>query len=44
MIPKGMSRPGFLHSSAHVETASNPMYAKKMMAAPPAMPEKPLGA
>ena len=38
MIPMGMSRPGFLHSSAHVETASKPMYAKKMIAAPAPMP------
>ena len=44
MMPMGMSRPGFLHSSAHVETASKPMYAKKMTAAPAPIPAKPLGA
>ena len=44
MMPIGMSRFGFLHSSAHVETASKPMYAKKMIAAPVEMPAKPFGA
>jgi len=44
MIPIGMSRCGFLHSSAAVETASNPMYAKKMSAAPVPMPVQPFGA
>ena len=44
MMPIGMSRPGFLHSSAHVETASKPMYAKKMIAAPAPIPGKPFGA
>jgi hypothetical protein len=38
MIPIGMSRRGFLASSAWVLTASNPMYAKKMMAAPAIIP------
>ena len=44
MMPLGMSRPGSSHSSAHVETASNPMYAKKMTAAPAPTPAKPFGA
>ena len=38
MMPIGTSRCGFLASSAWVETASNPMYAKKMMAAPAIIP------
>jgi hypothetical protein len=33
MMPMGMSRCGFLASCAAVETASNPMYAKKITAA-----------
>ena len=44
MIPIGTSRVGFLASSAWVETESKPMYAKKMMAAPEAIPLKPFGA
>ena len=44
MIPIGKSRCGFFASCAVVETASNPIYAKKMYAAPAPMPEKPLGA
>ena len=44
MIPRGRSRPGFLVSSAAVETASKPMYAKKMSEAPLRMPWSPLGA
>ena len=44
MMPVGMSRWGFRASSAAVLTASNPMYEKKMIAAPTLMPAKPLGA
>ena len=44
MIPIGRSRCGFFASCAVVETASNPMYAKKMYAAPAPMPDKPYGA
>ena len=43
IIPIGMSRCGFFVSSAVVETASNPMKAKKTMAAPLMTPAKPLG-
>jgi hypothetical protein len=43
IIPIGMSRCGFFVSSAVVETASNPMNAKKTMAAPLIMPPTPLG-
>src|SRR5271157_3641641 len=43
MMPKGKSRCGFLHSSAAVETESNPIYVKKTMAEPVSTPEKPLG-
>ena len=43
MIPRGMSRPGSLHSSAAVEIASNPMYAKKISEAPVQTPESPPG-
>jgi len=43
MMPIGRSRAGFRASSAVVETASNPMYAKKMKAAPPNMPAQPKG-
>ena len=43
IIPIGMSRCGFFVSSAVVETASNPMKAKKTIAAPLITPEKPLG-
>ncbi len=39
-MPNGKSRAGFLASSAVVETASKPMYAKKMNAAPPNMPAR----
>jgi hypothetical protein len=41
IIPIGRSRCGFLVSSAVVETASNPMKAKKTMAAPLMTPPKP---
>ena len=44
MIPIGMSRCGFLASSAAVDTASKPMYAKKMMAAALEIPANPFGA
>ena len=44
MMPRGMSRCGFFASSAAVLTASNPMYEKKMIAAPTLMPFKPFGA
>src|SRR2546425_10286300 len=44
MIPRGMSRCGSLASSAAVLTASNPMYEKKMIAAPTLMPLRPCGA
>lgn len=37
--PIGMSRAGFLDSSAAVETESNPKYVKKTMAAPAMTPE-----
>src|SRR5208337_3427294 len=43
-MPIGKSRCGRLASCAVVETASNPMYAKKIYAAPAPMPEKPMGA
>src|SRR5438128_8978586 len=44
MMPRGMSRCGFFASSAAVLTASNPMYEKKMIAAPTLMPFNPFGA
>src|SRR5262245_1249155 len=44
MIAMGMSRLGFLVSSAAVLTASKPMYAKKMIAAAENIPDVPLGA
>ena len=44
MMPMGRSRCGFLASCAVVDTASNPIYAKKMYAAPAPIPEKPYGA
>ena len=44
IIPIGMSFWGFRHSSAAVETASNPMYAKKISAAPEPIPAHPFGA
>ena len=37
-MPIGTSRCGFLASSACVDTESNPIYAKKMMAAPASTP------
>src|SRR5215212_4643447 len=43
MMPMGRSRLGFFASSAVVDTASNPMYAKKTTAAPVMTPEKPYG-
>jgi hypothetical protein len=43
MIPRGMSRPGSTHSSAAVEMASKPMYAKKISEAPVHTPWKPPG-
>src|SRR5437762_12850396 len=43
-MPNGMSLPGSRVSSAAVETASNPMYEKKMMAAAALIPAKPFGA
>ena len=43
MMPIGRSRPGFLLSSAAVETASNPMKAKKMRLAPVYTPANPFG-
>ena len=43
-MPIGMSRFGFFASSAVVDTASNPIYAKKTMEAPVRMPRKPFGA
>src|SRR5215831_18420398 len=43
-IPIGISLCGLRVSSAAVETASNPIYAKKMMAAAAEMPLKPCGA
>src|SRR6202047_1541490 len=44
MMPIGRSRCGFLASCAVVETASNPIYAKKIYAAPAPIPPKPIGA
>ncbi len=43
MMPIGRSRCGFLASSAVVETASKPIYAKKTTAAAAMTPEKPYG-
>src|ERR1700732_120778 len=40
-IPTGMSRCGFFASCAAVDTASNPMYAKKITPAPRATPDHP---
>src|SRR4029079_5461613 len=40
-IPIGMSRCGFFASCAAVDTASNPMYAKKITAAPRTSPDNP---
>src|SRR5579884_3194601 len=42
-MPNGMSRAASLVSSAAVDTASKPMYAKKMIAAAALMPATPLG-
>ena len=44
IIAIGKSLCGFLVSSAAVEIASNPMYAKKITNAPVKMPSKPFGA
>src|SRR5215813_839746 len=44
MMPIGKSRCGFFASCAVVDTASNPMYAKKMYAAPAPIPPNPYGA
>ncbi len=44
IMAMGMSRCGLRVSSAAVDTASNPMYAKKMMAAALEMPRNPFGA
>ena len=44
MMPNGMSRLASLASSDAVDTASKPMYAKKMIAAALPMPLNPLGA
>src|SRR3990170_2098385 len=44
MMANGMSFCGFFVSSATVEMASNPMYAKKITNAPSEMPSNPLGA
>ena len=41
MMPIGMSRCGFFASCAAVETASNPIYAKKMMPAACTTPLQP---
>ncbi len=43
MMPMGRSRCGLRHSSAAVETESNPMYVKKMMEPPVSTPDQPLG-
>ena len=43
-MPSGKSRLGSTTSSAAVETASNPMYAKKITAAPFITPDHPIGA
>ena len=40
-MPIGISRFGFLVSCAAVETASKPMYAKKMTPAPRSTPDQP---
>src|SRR5207302_4492969 len=44
MMQRGMSRCGFFASSDAVLTASNPMYEKKMIAAPTLIPLRPVGA
>src|SRR5687768_8114502 len=43
IMPLGRSRWGFLHSSAVVEIASKPIYAKKTAETPFIIPENPLG-
>ena len=43
-IPIGKSLCGFLVSSAAVEIASNPIYAKKIIKAPINIPSNPFGA
>ena len=43
MMPIGRSLDGFLHSSAAVDIASNPIYAKKIRLAPTQTPWKPFG-
>ena len=43
-MPNGRSRCGRRHSSAAVDTESNPIYVKKTMAAPVSTPGNPLGA
>ena len=43
MIPIGMSRFGLIDSSAAVDTASKPMYAKKTKKAPKSVPPHPNG-
>ena len=40
-MPIGMSRLGFFDSAPAVDTASKPMYAKKIVAAAVMMPETP---
>src|SRR3954447_19671217 len=44
MIAIGRSLPGFFVSSPEVETASNPMYAKKITDAAVTVPSRPFGA
>ena len=43
IMPIGTSRCGFLHSSAAVETESNPIYVKKMIDPPVSTPDHPFG-
>ena len=42
-IPIGTVRCGSLHSSAAVETESNPIYVKKMIDPPVSIPDHPFG-
>src|SRR5580698_490965 len=42
-MPIGTSRCGFLHSSAAVDTESNPIYVKKIIEPPVSTPDHPLG-
>jgi hypothetical protein len=44
IMPRGKSRCGFLHSSAVVEIASKPIYAKNTAETPFKIPLTPLGA